>query len=135
MTTFPSSHHDLLGKRIAFLATVGKSGYPQVTAVWFLFEDGRLRLSLNSRRQKLRNLRERPQCSLVIPDPRNSNRYLEVRASAEIEPDDDYAFADRVGAKYGTDLRTRDRPGASRVVVTLEPVKLHAIAIEPARPW
>ncbi len=42
---------------------------------------------------------------------------------AEIQPDPDYAFGDEVGQKYHTDLRHIDKPGESRVVVTLHPVK------------
>ena len=43
-------------------------------------------------------------------------------------PDPDYAFADKIGKKYGgVDLRRMDRPGQSRVVVTLHPVKVNAI--------
>ena len=45
-----------------------------------------------------------------------------------VSPDDDYAFADKVGAKYGgIDLRTIDQPGESRVVVTIEPVRINAV--------
>jgi hypothetical protein len=32
-----------------------------------------------------------------------------------------------VGKKYNADLRTMDRPGESRVVVTLRPIKVNAI--------
>ena len=58
-----------------------------------------------------------------IQDAANPGRYLEVRGDARIEPDDDYAFADRVGAKYGgVDLRAMDAGNGRRVVVTVEPV-------------
>ena len=66
---------------------------PQQTAVWFLLEDGQLKLSLNTSRQKTKNLMKRPQCSLLVLDPAVPQRYLEVRGTVEIEPDDDYAFA------------------------------------------
>jgi hypothetical protein len=70
-------------------------------------------------------MQARPQCSLFILDLANPYRYLEVRGRARIEPDEDYAFAAKVGAKYGgTDLRTIDKPGESRVVVTIEPVNV-----------
>ena len=39
-------------------------------------------------------------------------------------------FADRVGAKYGgANLREMDQPGESRVVVTIEPTKVYALAL------
>jgi PPOX class probable F420-dependent enzyme len=128
MTTFPESHRDLLDAPVATLATIDRDGLPQLTEVWFLHDDGELRLSLNSSRAKTKNLQERPACSLLVLDLANPYRYLEVRGRARLEPDDDYAFADRVGQKYGgVDLRSRDRPGETRFVVTIEPVKVHPV--------
>src|SRR5437764_15381375 len=128
MSTFPESHRDLLESDVAILTTIGRDGYPQVTAVWFLYDDdGTLKLSLNTTRQKVKNLRERPECTLFILDRANPYRTLEVRARAELSPDRDYAFADKVGKKYNADLRAMDRPGESRVVVTLWPIKVNAI--------
>jgi len=54
-------------------------------------------------------------------------RYLEIRGDAEITPDDDYTFADQVGAKYHSDLREHDQPGQSRVKVTIRPVRVNAV--------
>jgi PPOX class probable F420-dependent enzyme len=126
MATFPESHQDLLQAGVAVLATVGPDEFPQVTALWFLFDDGTIRLSLNTARQKVKNLQARPECTLFIFDPANPYRTLEVRARAEIMPDEDYAFARKLGAKYGgADLSANDRPGETRVVVSLQPVKVN----------
>ncbi len=126
MIPFPESHQDLLNTEVATLATFGHDGYPQVTALWFLFDDGTLKLSLNTARQKVKNLQAHPECTLFIIDPANPYRTLEVRARAEITPDAEYTFAQKLGAKYGgADLRTNDRPGETRVVVTLHPVKVN----------
>jgi PPOX class probable F420-dependent enzyme len=100
MTTFPESHLDLLDAELATLATLGSNGIPQQTVIWFLYEDGQLKTSLNTSRLKTKNLRKRPQCSLLVLDPAVAQRYLEVRGTAALEPDDDYAFARRLGAKY-----------------------------------
>ncbi len=53
----------------------------------------------------------RPGVSLFLLDLANPYRYLEIRGDAEITPDDGYSFADRVGAKYGANLREHDQPG------------------------
>jgi PPOX class probable F420-dependent enzyme len=128
MTTFPDSHKDLLDAQVATLATLGADGGPQLTEVWFLADDRELKLSLNTGRVKTRNLQQRPQCSLFILDVSNPYRYVDVRGTAEIQPDDDYAFATKVGAKYGgADLREHDAPGESRVVVTIKPSKVYAV--------
>lgn len=128
MHDIPDSHRYLLDSRFATLATIGADGFPQLTEVWFLYEDGELMTSLNTSRLKTRNLRKRPECSLFILDLENPFKYLEVRARARIEPDDDYEFARRVGAKYdGADLSEHDNPGDSRVKVTFEPVNVHPV--------
>ncbi|HEX4281530.1 MAG TPA: PPOX class F420-dependent oxidoreductase [Solirubrobacteraceae bacterium] len=127
MTTFPESHHDLLDAQVATLATIGGDGYPQQTELWFLYDVGELKLSLNDSRLKTRNLLKRPQCSLLVLDVKNPYRYLVVRGNAEIEPDDDYSFANKLGAKYSADIKVHDRPGESRVVVTIEPTKVYAV--------
>jgi PPOX class probable F420-dependent enzyme len=127
MGIIPASHRDLLEARVATFATVGIDGYPQLSEVWFLAEDDVIRLSLNSDRQKTKNIVRHPACTLFILDLANTYRYLELRADALVEPDDDYRFADRVGAKYDSDLRAHDQPGQSRVVVTLHPHKVNAV--------
>jgi PPOX class probable F420-dependent enzyme len=125
MTDFPASHRDLLDAETATLATIGSDGYPQVSEVWFLHDDGELKTSLNDSRLKTKNLSARPQCNLLILDVSNPYRYLAVKGNARIEPDPDYEFADKLGAKYGgADLRAHDAPGQSRVVVTIEPVNV-----------
>jgi PPOX class probable F420-dependent enzyme len=127
MTEFPDSHRDLLDAKFASLATISGDGFPQVTEIWFLLVDGELKISLNTSRRKTKNLMARPQCSLFLLDLANPYRYLEVRGRAAIEPDDDYAFARSVGAKYDADLKVHDRPGETRVTVTIEPVNVYAV--------
>jgi PPOX class probable F420-dependent enzyme len=123
----PSSHHDLLDATVASLATVGPDYRPQVSAVWFLADDDAVRVSLNTDRQKVRNLRANPAVNLFILDLENPMRYLELRGDARLENDEDDAFAARVGEKYDADLRAFDGPGAHRVVVTIEPTTINAV--------
>jgi PPOX class probable F420-dependent enzyme len=127
MPEIPASHADLLDGQFATLATVGPDGRPQLSEVWFLRDGNTVSVSLNSTRQKTKNLRARPAVNLFLLDLADPHRYLELRGDAEIAPDDDYAFADQVGAKYGADLRAMDQPGHSRVKVTIRPVRVNAI--------
>ena len=128
MITIPETHHDLLTSDVAILATIGPNGQPQVTALWFLFDDdGIIRLSLNTTRQKVKNLRVHPECTFFILDRANPYRTLEMRARAELTPDPEYIFADKLGRKYSADLRKIDQPGEHRVVVTLHTIKVNAI--------
>lgn len=128
MPTVPDSHRDLLDAQVATLATIGPDGRPQLSAVWFLAEDDTVRISLNTARQKTKNLRERSAACVFILDVANPARYLELRGDATIEDDGDYEFAARVGEKYGMpDLSVMDGPGESRVAVTLVPVRINAV--------
>lgn len=123
----PASHQDLLEAQFASFATVGEDGLPQVSEVWFVAEGGRIGLSLNETRQKTKNLQRRPACTLFVLDLANPSRYLEIRARAELVLDDEYVFADKVGAKYGVDVRARDRAGERRYEVRLVPVRVNAV--------
>jgi PPOX class probable F420-dependent enzyme len=127
--TVPESHRDLLDTPFATLATVGRDRRPQVSEVWFLAEGDDLRVSLNVTRQKTKNLMVNPGVSLFLLDLANPLRYLEVRGDADIAPDDDYSFADRLATKYGegVDLRQMDGPGQTRVVVTIKPTRIVAV--------
>ena len=88
MTTIPDSHRDLLSAQVAVLGTIGASGRPQLTATWFLAEGDTVKLSLNTTRQKVKNLQANPAVSLLIPGT-PPYRYVELRGEAEITPDDD----------------------------------------------
>jgi PPOX class probable F420-dependent enzyme len=127
MPAIPDSHKDLLDTPCATLGTVGPDGRPQLTEVWFLAEGDKIGVSLNTTRQKTKNLRANRAVNLFILDPGSPYRYLEIRGDAEITPDDDYVFAEKVGAKYNADLRTRDQPGESRVAVTIKLVRINAV--------
>ena len=127
METVPESHRYLLDAQFAALATVGRDGRPQLSEVWFLAEEAGVSISLSTARQKTKNLLRRPECSLLILDVANPFKYLELRGDAETEPDDDFAFAERVGAKYGADLRAYDAPEDKRIVVRIRPVRVNAV--------
>jgi len=127
MEPIPDSHRDLLEGRFATLATVGAAGRPQQSVVWFLAEGNAVKISLNSNRQKTRNLQRNPVCSLLIADPANPYRYLELRGTAKVEADPDYSFANQIGTKFGDFPHKRDRPGETRVVVTVVPDRARAV--------
>ncbi|HTV99372.1 MAG TPA: PPOX class F420-dependent oxidoreductase [Streptosporangiaceae bacterium] len=127
MPEIPASHRDLLDTQVATLGTVGPDGRPQLSEVWFLADGDTVRLSLNTSRQKVKNLQANPAANLFLLDLAVPYRYLELRGDAEITSDDDHEFANRVGAKYQADLSLHDKPGDERVVVTIHPVRVNAV--------
>ncbi len=128
-TTLPASHLDLLRQPLTgTLSTISPDGKPQVTALWYLLDDDVLRISVNSSRHKLKNVRARPVGTFFLIDPADPMRTIEVRADIELSDDPDYQFADRVVAHYEApfSLRDIDQPGDTRLVMTLHPTRVNA---------
>jgi PPOX class probable F420-dependent enzyme len=121
----PASHRDLLDTPIPVaLATIGRSGHPQVTAIWVIVDDDTVVTSLAGVRQKLRNLQARPQATIFVIDPSNPYRTLEIRGDVAIEPDPDLATLNRVLSAYGTDLASFPGPLEDRTTVVLHPTHI-----------
>lgn len=101
----PTSHQDLLtAQGTAVLTTIDRQGRPQSTAVWYLVDhDGLLKLSSTAGRQKYKNLRANPSCTLFLIDPSDAHRTLEIRAEAELVADPDSADITRFAHAYGID--------------------------------
>jgi PPOX class probable F420-dependent enzyme len=128
MAGYPQSHLDLLqAPSVAVLSTKSPDGSIQSTCVWYLLDDGRLKISLNSSRRKLKNLQADPTVTVLILDLRNPQRYIEIRGRAQVAPDEDRSFAGKVGAAYRADLAAYDQPGTSRFTVTIEPHRVRAV--------
>jgi PPOX class probable F420-dependent enzyme len=121
----PESHRDLLEAPVAILSTVGRTGIPHTTAVWFLYDtDGEVKLWLSDARQKMKNLLERPELSLFILDTANPARYLAFRGRGEFAPDPDCVIGDKFGEKYDSDIRKMLREGETRYTVTVRPIQV-----------
>ncbi|MGO9456561.1 MAG: PPOX class F420-dependent oxidoreductase [Acidimicrobiales bacterium] len=124
----PASHRDLLlSPFTATLTTLDRRGRPQSTAVWYLVDgDGRLKGSITSDRQKYRNLRANPACTLFIIDPQDPFRTLEVRADATLDPDPDKATVRKFAEAYQVDEAMLVRAEEDRFTVTYEPFRVVA---------
>ncbi len=128
MTTLLDSHKELLDAPVASLTTIGGSGYPQSTLTWFVYNDGKLELSLSDARQKTKNLIKNPKVSLLILDPDSPMRYLEIRGDATAVTDTGLAFAHGpLKDKYAADVTGHDGPGDVRMLVTIEPTNVYAV--------
>jgi PPOX class probable F420-dependent enzyme len=124
-TEIPESYlADLSAPGTAVLTTLSKSGAPQSTVLWYLVEDGRIALSLNAERQKLKNIVRDPRVSFLWVDPTNPFRTIEIRGTAVVSDDADFAFRDQVGAHYGADVASFDAPGSIRYRIDIETAKV-----------
>src|SRR5437763_16957832 len=126
-TDIPSTHTDLLGPNTAVLTTVGADGLPQSTAVWFLADDdGTVKSSILTARQKYKNLVRHPKATLFILDPANPYRTLEIRADVELTPDPDKTLLPKFAERYNVPVEILEQSGDDRVVATLKPVRVIA---------
>ncbi|MEA3217887.1 MAG: hypothetical protein QOJ19_4043 [Acidimicrobiia bacterium] len=118
----PASHVDLLeGTHTAALSTISPSGAIQTTAVWYLFDEGRLQVSVQAARKKYRNLLARPQVTFFVIDPASPYRYLEIRGTAHLAEDPGYEVRDRIFDRYGLDPARIDAAGTGRIAITIAP--------------
>lgn len=116
----------LKANRIVMLGTNGRNGEPQVKALWILYEDGQVKMSINEHPQKLKHLRRDPRASNILVNLENSYKTLEILGTVEIESDPDYVLADRVSKKYGkASMREMDKPGEVRTLGTVIAGKGH----------
>ena len=79
---FPEKYLDLLKpetKAFLFLSTVMPDDSPQVTPVWFDNDGEHILVNTNEGRTKDRNMKARPQVAVVIQDPADPYRYLQIR--------------------------------------------------------
>jgi PPOX class probable F420-dependent enzyme len=120
----PENYLDLFQKpAFASLATLMPDGAPQVTPVWVDFDGTHVIVNSAKGRVKDRNMRARPQVSVMIPDPGNPYRYLEIRGKVvEITEDGASAHIDKMAKKYlGVDKYPYGQPGEVRVLYKIEP--------------
>jgi PPOX class probable F420-dependent enzyme len=81
----PESHQDLLTdekRSLAYMATIMPDGSPQVTPVWFSYNDGKLKINTRRGRVKEKNLSARPNVALAIQDPVDTYRFVQIRGVA-----------------------------------------------------
>lgn len=129
MVSIPESHRDLVERPIvAVLATVNPDGTPQASPVWFDYVDGYIRINSARGRQKDRNMRARPHVSLVIVDPDNPYRYLEVRGRVvRVTKEGAREHIDALAQRYtGASRFTPNNPNEVRVMYIIEPTRVVA---------
>ncbi len=84
----PASHLDLLTRPIcAVFTTMGGDGQPQSSLVWVDVDDGCARVNTTLQRRKGRNLLANPRVSLLVVDPENTARFIQIRGDAELLSD------------------------------------------------
>ncbi|MBX3066388.1 MAG: PPOX class F420-dependent oxidoreductase [Anaerolineae bacterium] len=98
----PDSHLDLLTQPLHIpLTTLMPDGTPQMSIVWRLWEQPHILISSPKGSQKTRNVKRDPRVTMLLVDPDNSYRYLEIRGIVQrVEGDSDCAFLERITQFY-----------------------------------
>ena len=129
MPIIQDAFKDLLAdetRAYAYLATIMSDGSPQVTPIWFNTDDKHILINSAHGRVKDRNMRARPQFALVIADPDNPYRYVQIRGRVvEITHDGADAHIDALAGKYtGTPKYGNRRPGEQRITYKILPFRI-----------
>ena len=117
----------LTGPNFAALATVGKDGSPQVSAMWVHVDGDRILMNTALGRYKERNVRRDPRLAITVTD--NENPYDKVtirgRVLEFIEGERAEGDIDMLSGKYiGQSPYPWRKPGERRVTMLIEPITL-----------
>jgi PPOX class probable F420-dependent enzyme len=112
----PVSHLDLLTRPICgVLTTLGANGGPESSLVWVDHDGSCARINTTLERQKGRNLARDPKASLLIVDPDDTSRYLQIRGDVELVT---------IGAVEHLDGLTRKYTGHAHYYGDIRPAEL-----------
>jgi hypothetical protein len=104
---------------IVLVGTVGSTGVPQLTPNWYVYQDGKVKVSTTKERVKYKNVIRDPRLSLCVYSDISASEYLAIYGRAKIYEDatiwqvtqsivERYMSPDLVEAKM-RDLRTENR--------------------------
>ena len=97
----PQSHLDLLRRPIhGVLTTMMPDGQPQSSLVWCDFDGECAQVNTSLERQKGKNMLSNPKISLLIVDPEDTSRYMEIRGEAELVKEQALEHLDEITRQY-----------------------------------
>ena len=117
-------------KPVAALATTMPDGSPQVTPVWFDWDGKHLHVNTAKGRVKQRNMQQGSRVALMIVDPDNPYRYVQVRGRVAVATENGAdAHIDKLAKKYlGKDQYPFRQPGEVRVRYEIEPISVQGMS-------
>lgn len=129
----PTSHLDLLCEPVhGVLTTLMPDGQPQSSVVWVSYEAGYVLINTTLERQKGRNMQANPKVTLLVIDPKDGSRWIEVRGRVvEMTPVGAEQHADTLTQLYrgkqhfyGDIYPVEQKYKETRVIVRIEPLKV-----------
>ena len=134
----PDTHRDLLVRPLyGVFSTMMLDGQPQSSLVWVDYDGTYVLINTTLERQKGRNMRANPKVALLVIDPKDGSRWIEVRGKvAEIQREGAEAHADQLTQRYTSKQRfygdvypVEQKQKETRVIVKIKPNKVSLDAI------
>ena len=124
MVIVPDSHKDLLSdnvKAYAYLATLMPNQTPQLTPVWFNWDGTNILINSAQGRVKDRNIRKNPAVAVLIQDPQQPLRFIQIRGKVtDINVDNANEHINFLSMKYDG-IPWKNVPGQVRVIYRILP--------------
>jgi PPOX class probable F420-dependent enzyme len=99
--SIPADHLDLLTRPVCgVFTTMGHDGQPQSSLVWVDFDGECIRVNTTLERQKGRNLGADRKVSLLVVDPDDTARFIQIRGDAELVIDGALEHLDGLTRRY-----------------------------------
>jgi PPOX class probable F420-dependent enzyme len=136
--TIPDTHSNLLVEPVhGVLTTLLPDGQPQSSIVWVDYDGCYILINTILERQKGRNMCADPKVSLLVIDPANGSRWIEIRGHVvSLTPDGAEAHADKLTARYtgkrrfyGDIYPVEQKYRETRVIARIAPLKVSVDAI------
>ena len=136
----PESHRDLFTRPVhGVLSTMMPDGQPQSSLVWVDYDGEYVLVNTTLERQKGRNMQANPLVTLLVVDPGNSSRWIEVRGRVvALALEGAEAHADALTQRYsgGRELHfygdvypLEQKYKETRVIARIEPLKIALDAV------
>ncbi|HSJ84637.1 MAG TPA: PPOX class F420-dependent oxidoreductase [Acidimicrobiia bacterium] len=140
--TIPPTHLDLLTRPICGVCTtMGHDGWPQSSLVWMDHDGECATVNTTLERGKGRNLLRDPKLNLLVVDPDNTVRFIEIRGEAELVSDGAVAHLDELTRRYtghprfyGHIYPREQQEWETRVICRVHPKRIVLDAIHGAAP-
>jgi PPOX class probable F420-dependent enzyme len=124
----PESHLDLLTRPVhGVLTTMEPNGQPQSSLVWVDFDGQGAVVNTTLERRKGRNMAANPKVSLLVVDPADTSRFIQIRGLVELVTEGAEEHLDLLTRKYTSHPRyygyvfpAGQRERETRVIVRIQ---------------
>ena len=115
------------GKNLAFVATLMKDGWPQITPTWVDIEGGKILVNTAEGRLKQKNISRDGRIAISIADQNNPYHMVTVRGRV-VEQTNEGAdeHVDKLAKKYlGVEKYPLRSPNEKRIIIKIKPERIH----------